>query len=280
MTSCHSRVKASSAKLCLQERDKTLLADLFLQRLMSRDQIIELGYFGSVPRCNNRLKKLVDHGFIRRHEFSSWGSGSQSLYGPGQAATQIIASKLGLDISDVIGQTRRDVPPMLLAHTLGLVDLRIRFDRDAMRYRLDEFEWLPEARCRHEYSVKQASSAWQRHIVKPDAFTRWMIGGKVTCFFVELDLGHVSQGAFTKKVEAYQRYLGLGAFGQVYESSQFDVLVVTTGERRLAHLKSVTGRCQQPRFLFTTGQRLLAAGPLGAIWEHAEGFITLPGVPS
>ena len=130
MRSCRELARTSSGRLHLQQRDRRLHVDLYLQRVMTRDKIVALGYFGSVPRCNNRLRKLLDHGYLRRYEAASRGSGSQALYGADRESCQIIAGHLDLELNEVARATRDDVPPLFLDHTLGLVDLRIRFERE------------------------------------------------------------------------------------------------------------------------------------------------------
>jgi hypothetical protein len=244
---------------------------------MSRDQIITLGYFGSVPRCNNRLKQLLDHGFVRRYRHLSRGSASQALYSLGGEGSILVSDRLDIELDEVVQQTRRDAPTLFLEHTLGLVDLRIEFTREALLRGLGDFEWLPEPLCRHEYSVRQSSGVWKPRVLKPDAFVRWSKEGRSHSFFIELDLGHVGSAAFLLKAGSYRTYLSLGVFAEVYEAESFDVLVVTTGERRLAHLQASTTGSGIPRFLFTTLSRLKEADPFGHIWRSGKDLVSLPG---
>lgn len=257
-------------RLVLQERDKRLLTDLFLHRTMSRDQIIALGFFGSVPRANNRLRKLLDHGFVRRHTHSARGSGSQALYRIGRAAAPCVASALDFPLDEVRWHAERDAPALFLEHTLGLVDLRIAFEQGAKQRGLSGFEWLPEPLCRHEYEVRQAGG-WVRHVLKPDAFVSWHVSGTALCHFVELDLGNVSQRAFGRKIQQYRKYKELGVFSEVYEAATFSVLTVTTGERRMAALSALTKGHGSPQLLFTTLSAFRKSGPYAPIWTGVSG---------
>ena len=224
----------------LQDRDRRLMVDLFLHRTMSRDQIVGLGYFGSVPRCNDRLRRLLDHGFVQRYQHSSRGSGSQALYRVGKGARAYVAGAVEVPVEEVTWQVEKDSPVLFLDHTLGLVDLRIAFGRAADRLGLEEYEWLVEPLCRHEYSVKQAGS-WVRHVLRPDAFVGWSLKGKLSSNFLELDFGNVSQRTFERKVDSYCRYLKLGIFREAYSADSFAVLIITAGDRRLRNLLQLVG---------------------------------------
>ncbi|MBI5708228.1 MAG: replication-relaxation family protein [Armatimonadetes bacterium] len=274
MASCRESQKPTRCEL--RARDLKILADLFLHRVMSRDQLIALGYFGSVPRCNNRLRKLQDHGYVRRYCHLARGSGSQALLSLGRSAAAIIANHLELPEEDVRLQAGRDAPTMFLEHTLGLVDLRILFGKAALNLELLAYDWLPEPLCRHEYSVRRGS-AWIKCVVKPDAYVHWATAGETRAFMIEFDLGHVSQRAFQRKAQAYRRYHADGAFTEAYAHESFDVLTVTTSERRLGNLSMVAGTGGRPQFLFTTLSDLREKGAAGVIWTNGQRTVSLFG---
>lgn len=48
------------------ERDIKLVRDIALSHIVSRDQVIDLGYFDSVTRCNSRLRGLVAADAVRK----------------------------------------------------------------------------------------------------------------------------------------------------------------------------------------------------------------------
>lgn len=272
----NGREQSVFGKCVLRDRDRRLLADLFLHRTMSRDQIIALGHFGSVPRCNNRLRHLLDHGYVRRYKHSARGSGSQALYCLGRSGAPVVAERLDLPIEEVRLQTERDAPTMFLEHTLGLVDLRILFGRAAISRGLQAYDWLPEPLCRHEYSVRRLGS-WVKCILKPDAYACWNWMGEARAFFIELDLGNVSERAFQHKIEAYRRYLDDGAFTEAYELAAFAVLTVTTGDRRLRNLAELTDNGCKPRFLFTTLAELQEMGLEACFWTDGKKSLPLLG---
>lgn len=249
MSGCRSE-SSESGSVRLQERDQRLLVDLFLQRVLTRDQIIGLGHFCSVPRCNDRLRKLLCSGLVRKYRQDT-RIGSQTLYGVGPRSGPTIGPRLEIDIDEIQNVIRREVAPLALEHTLLLTDLRIQFEREFG----DKGDWLAEPLCRHEYSIRHQSN-WLRRVLKPDAYC----AQRSEHLFIELDLGHVGHKPFLRKVNQYAEYLRLGIFSEAYQDESFRVLVITVGMRRLAHLRALTKHVSAPEFVFTTLGTVAAAG--------------------
>jgi|GEM_PF-1618081 len=255
----------------LQGRDIRLVLDLFASRGMSRDQIISLGYFNSIPRANARLCKLVRHGFLNRFIHLARGTGSQSLYRAGMAAAKLIGSTFELDHKSVHLQLRRDNAPLHLPHTLKLVDLRILFSSQAKKCGLADFTWTPEYLCCHEYLVAQGAK-WLKRIIKSDAVAVWKETTGPRICFLELDLGHVSSDKFSDKIKSYDRYLKDGAFEEAYPAKSFEVLTITTGQLRLSKLKKL---CASNKFLFCTLKELEQIGAFQLNWQTPCGSVRL-----
>lgn len=253
--------RSDSVRFVHTGRDVEIAADLFAHRALSRDQLIALGRFGSVPRCNARMARLVLAGWARRFEHALRGSRAQHLYGPGPAAAPKIAERLGAGLEDVLGPCRRSVAPLFLEHTLALGDLRIVFEKRARLAGAGGFRWLPEALCRHEYSLRTLGGAWRKRVFQPDACFR--MSGPDRVVFVELDLGNVSMPAFERKVVSYREYLGSGVFGSAYRAESFGVLVLGTTARRIEALSQVAKRVggRSPVFEFA---RIAEAGDVAA----------------
>ena len=99
--------KTERGKLWLMERDELLLTELFVHQVMSRGQLQEL-YFGSVPRCNARLRKLFDHGYVTRDFHPMAPYGTQGIYRIGPKAMTIVAQRLDMDAAYV--KPREEAP--------------------------------------------------------------------------------------------------------------------------------------------------------------------------
>ena len=265
--------------LVLTERDEALLADLFTHQLMDRGQIQEL-YFSSVPRANARLRQLYDHGLVTRTFTPLSPYGSQGLYRVGAAAAAIVAARLDMDAGEVKRLCRTGAEsPQFVEHTLAIVDFYLALRRATEN--LPEIGldlWLPELLCRHEYEVQETGkplpmgrrSGWRSQVFKPDAFVRLSTRGGYRSGFVEIDRGHTSSAKFSEKLSFHRRYAESGLFAQMYgkESGDFVTLVVTTGERRLGHLREIARKTREGGcFWFTTFAEVRSPGPLAPIWQ-------------
>jgi len=258
------------AGLRLQERDEQLLCDLFLHRAMARGQIQRLYFGASVGICNARLRLLFDYQYLSRYYLPTAPFGAQAIYSIGKAAVPLVSARLAMDAAEVSKHYRRSKTPMFLEHTLAIVDLWITF-REATEARAEAAieTWLPELLCRHEYEIRSSpGGAWKKTVFKPDAFVRLMCpDASYRTFFIEVDLGHTSSQQFKAKLQSYQQYRESGLFQERYGGEQFQTLVVTTGERRLKHLRALVEAEQDSLFWFSTFDLVEEAGMLGAIWQ-------------
>jgi hypothetical protein len=256
--------------LRLEPRDEELLLTLYQHAAMARGQIQTL-FFGSVPRCNARLRQLFDWDFVIRYfpPRSRWGA--EAVYLPGKAAVPLIAARLELEEPDVRKQCRTRTPTFL-EHTLAIVDFYLALRTAVSEAPTIEIEtWLPEMLCRHEYDLRAPGGAWRKEAFKPDAFVRLGIGDppEYRSFFVEIDLGHTSSGQFLGKLDGHLRYLQSGLFAETFDCDRFATLVVTTTPARLQNLQSLAAERRSDLFWFTTFAQIEKAGGLAPIWQRS-----------
>ena len=249
----------------LTERDKKLLAFMYCHRLVLARQLVELGFFGSLVRCNSRLRKLREAGLTTK-AFVPSIHGIESIHRVTAKASQVIAEVTGLDPEEVKRAAKKGFSLMQLEHCVKVTNLRIQIEKEADKRKLD-CHWIPEALCRHEYSVKRLGH-WQKRILKPDGLLLLETGPAKSFYFIEVDLGCVSHSKFKAKVRSYEQY-GAGVFQQTYSEEAFTVLVVTTGQKRLERLKRLTQEAT-PEFLFTTFSSLESHSPLDEVWKSSK----------
>lgn len=266
--------KAQRGSLQLTERDEALMADLFLHQTMDRGQLQEL-HFGSVQRCNMRLRKLFDHGYVSRdfHPMSPYGA--QGTYRVGPKAAEIVARRLDADAAYVKQLCQGSKRPEFLEHTIAIVDFYLQVRRSLASQSTVTLEtWMPELQARHEYDVQiPGSASWKKQVFKPDGFLRLKTASQQYAYFVEVDRGNASAKTFAQKVDHYRLYKQSGLFSEMYGDGSFSVLVVTTGEKRLAHLKDIVEELGCSYFTFTNQKALEGRGLLAPIWHTT-------GVPS
>jgi len=189
-------------------RDKALIDDLALSHVLSRDQLLELGYFGSITRVNTRLRELAREGFIVPLETPFI---SQRLYGCGKRASDIVSARVSRLIS------ARSVSPRFLQHALAITNVRIALQKRGMA------EWWSEQELWRKLGGIE---------VRPDGLARAQIP-----IFIEVDMGHVSPAKFQSKLLAYAALATSGECKSLYEFSNFRVLTVTTGPLRANRLR-------------------------------------------
>lgn len=249
----------------IQDRDLALVKDVFLHRVARRDDLIGLGHFASIARCNQRLGQLVRAGWLRRIDTVNGLITQQGLYAPGTAAATFLQQSLDMPTEEVARQCTAHEGPLLVEHSLRVLDFRLRLEREARAATVEIEEWLCEPECLHEFAYKPSRGAgWSSVVMKPDGFFRAGAGSRRREFFVEIDLGHVSLPRFEEKLKRYDCYLNSGAFSEVYDSSVFSVLTVTVGERRLAHLAALPAASFD--HLVATWHRTECEGLFGSGW--------------
>jgi len=195
----------------ITRRDITVLRDLALSHVLSRDQLIELSHFGSITRANTRMRELIGLGFARRLESPFFG---QSLFMVTKQAAEVVGER----ISGLI--ENRASSPRFVQHALSVTNVRIALQRKS------------SAAWRFEQQLWRRIQGSKEHELRPDGLLMASLP-----ILVEVDMGHASAPRFKEKLTAYQALARSGQCQSLYGFSQFRVLVVTTGPLRSRHLR-------------------------------------------
>lgn len=195
-----------------KDRDHKLVKDVCLSTILTRDQIIALGYFSSISRCNRRLRQLVDGGYLRSLPASN--NAQQAVYAGPKASTIV-----GERISAII-HARRPTP-RFIQHACAVTDIRTTLTRS------DYSEWRFEQQLRQGFEWRG-----REYEVRPDGLAI----SKSRLLLVEADLGNVSLKRYCKKLVVYDIYFQSGIFSQTYGFSKLCLLTVTTDKERKKHI--------------------------------------------
>jgi predicted transcriptional regulator len=228
--------------LGLTARDRQLLEHVQRFGVLTRDQCIALGLFSSKTRAKERLKRLVDAGYLAARPQPLPAGGPRLVY----------STVGGTDAATSNRKRLRAASDLFLSHELGLVDIHIGFHAQTTIVR-----WLL-ARELERLNLG----------VIPDAYTEYEVANLLYCGFIEYDRGTETVGRFERKVRAYIEMARTERFHQVFSRKFFRVLVVTDGVRRLTSLSPATARYTDKIFRFTTLPELLRTGPLSNIWRR------------
>lgn len=249
----------------LEDRDRRVLAEVFLSRLARRDDLIALGYFNSVSRCNARLLELRREGLVGLRTQLDGAELRCPLYFCTSKGIRVAADDLGVPLDQALETHRPGMRELAIRHALRCTDLRIRIEHalansDSAKLR----RWSHELLCRHEFETSHGRPV----LVKPDALCVVGHQGQDFYVFVEVDLGNASLPRFRDKLARYALYADSGAFADVYPVKTFRVLTVTTEERRLQNLVALS---QRREFAFTTWRRMQSSSLIDPLLRTGKG---------
>lgn len=194
------------------DRDVKLVRDIALSHVLSRDQIMRLGYFSTVTRTNTRLRELCQIRLVRRIETPFFG---QSLYAAGKGAGDIV----GGQIAPIIAA--RSESPRFLQHALCVTNTRIALiARGATAWRFEQQLWT---------TFEHQGKGYQ---VRPDGLAILRAGATA----IEVDLGNVAPEKFAAKLKAYSAFIESGASESLWNVPTFRILTVTTTKLRALKL--------------------------------------------
>lgn len=195
----------------LTKRDVQLVRDVSLSHLLSRDQIIQLGYFNSITRTNYRLKKLTDAKFLTA---LSTPFHAQTLYGAGPLAGEIVGEHVSPLLANRVGSAR------YVVHAMSVTNIRIALlEKGGRAWRFEQQLWRK----------------LEGHQIRPDG----MVVTSTVPAFVECDMGHVSAFKWQGKLQGFLALARNGSCTDLYGIPTFRLLVVTTGPRRARTLRSL-----------------------------------------
>jgi len=196
---------------------------------MSSGQILRLGYFSSLSRCNRRLSQLRRCGLLHRNPEVPSVTGFSQVVRISRRGVVALVELGRLERTDTHIHGAEPSRSMAV-HTLSIVEVRCLLSSS----RIEFVKWLPEAPCRHEYF---ACGSNELRIFKPDAYAEIRCQRGPSSFFIEVDLTNSSRRQIEEKLISYERYQR-ETFRETYGKDSFKLLFVTTTGRRLRQLES------------------------------------------
>lgn len=264
----------------LSRRDREIIRAVYEYRALTTVQIERL-FFPPVkrssaasaegggkinPRCQHRLKMLYHHRFLFRDEQpQKLSEGRKPLVyflDEAGAALLVEANHEAIDWAP----DDNDVSWAFLQHQLATNDFRVTITAAARRRGVTIASWIDDKSLKSphmkDYVVLKGPQGGTRQVaVVPDGFFILDTNDdKLYRCFLEIDRGTVTASYrddgrrdWAHKVRAYLEYYSSGKYRARYGATGMRVLTVTTGARRLAHLKAVTEATGgKSRFWFAT----------------------------
>ena len=254
----YSKIGNEHQRIVLQSRDRRLLEELSLMRIIDREQAKTIAGFGSTTRANARLLALTRAGFLRRFFLGTTAGGTKALYA---------VSRQGAEFAGIPyrGPRRRNhqllVADSFVQHQLSVNDIYC-----GLKNHLASFSDATLVR----WLTFHESLTPQLRLI-PDAYFEITTPSGVVASFVEVDLGHEHLKVWKKKVQNYLQLATSGDYERIFGQTRFRVLVIADSDRRLHGIRKVVSASTEKIFWFTDLPSLKRHGILASVWLRPKG---------
>lgn len=243
--------------IVIQERDRHLLRELAVMRVVDREQAKIAGGFHSNTRVNDRLLLLTRAGLLRRFFLGTNAGGTKALYALSAKGARVIKAP-------VRGPQRRKdetlAADFFIQHQLTINELYC-----ALRYQV-----LPQGVLFHRWIAFFSPILPGLRLI-PDGYLELQTPSGILAGFLEVDLGHERGGVWVKKVENYLRFaVSAAPEGKAFHRP-FRVLVIAPTDRRIASIRKIAALKTEKIFWFASLEAIHRDGPFGPIWFRPKG---------
>jgi Replication-relaxation len=241
----------------LQKRDRHLLEEIGVMRVIDREMARRVAPFRSVSRANARLHALVRAGLLQRFFQSTEAGGKKALYMLSPTGARLVGAS-------ATGPRRKAdeivVADLFVTHQSCVNELYCAFKYGRAGHDGTLFtRWL------------SFSDAPDRAIpLIPDGYVEFDGPGAFSAF-LEVDLGHERISVWQGKVRNYLQYAISGRFAEQFGKSRFFVLAVCDSEGRMQSLRGATAELTDKIFRFAMLPQIRQHGLWAPIWWKPVG---------
>jgi len=247
----------SRERLIVQERDRRLLRELAVMRIIDREQAKQVVGFGSTTRANARLVALMRAGLLRRYFVASSAGGKKALYATSEKGALLV----GVPYRGL----RRPQHQLLVAdftveHQLAVNDLHC-----ALQYQPIP---VPGVTFSRWLAFQQVLTPALRLI--PDGYVELRTPAGTLAAFFEVDFGTETLAIWKEKADKYLQLAISGEYARKFGERSFRVLVITHSDRRALSIRKMVGAITKKIFWFA---KLADAKRdfFGTIWQRCTG---------
>jgi hypothetical protein len=277
----------------LQNRDLSLLRDLFESRVMTSAHLAALHFSGSKEAAKKRLQKLKAAGFVSERKRRS--TESAVLFLTAKAFTHLRTAGVLAEypsFSTARLEKRARVSELTLHHELEVMDVKAAFHQAVKKTETFSIAECTTWPVLHQFEVSR--DGYKETLVKPDGFIRIhekeKDGGlSEHAFFLEVDRSSETLETLVSRAACYLEYYRSGGFAEkngaprtAFKEYPFRVLIVCkTAERR----NNTAARLLQnnpPIFTqaYLTTLTEATANPFGTVWLTPAAYRdTVNGTP-
>lgn len=244
--------------IVIQERDRHLLRELAIMRIIDREQAKLVAGFGSTTQANVRLLELTKARLLRRYNIGTNAGGKKALYALSPTGAKLVQVPMR-------GPRRKQdevlVADFFVTHQLAINDVYC-----TLKYRPIP---TPDAKFIRWLSFFKPIDGASTLI--PDGYVE--VSGAIKTFaaFLEVDLGHEGQKVWKAKIQAYLRYAVSGEFQNQFHEPRFRVLVITNLDPRTESIRRLVSSFTDKVFWVSSFNTINRDGFWSPIWFRPTG---------
>jgi protein involved in plasmid replication-relaxation len=253
----YSRRGNKRPAIVVQERDRHLLRELAVMRIVDREQAKTVAGFGSTTRVNARLLGLTREGLLRRFFLGTTAGGRKALYSlSAKGAALVGVPERGL---------RQRNGEALAANFFIEHQLLVNQLYCALKYDTN----LPTGVAFRRWLGFYKPLTPELRLI-PDGYFELQTSSSLFASFLELDLGNESLAVWRVKVQNYLHYALSGNFEKQFGQDRFRVLVIANSERRLQSIRNVVAVSTEKIFWFSSQAAINRDGLFEAVWVRPK----------
>ncbi len=245
-------------RIVLTSRDRLLLKEIAVGRLIDREMAKKIAGFHSTTRANTRLLQLVRAGLLKRFFLGTRAGGTKSLYCLSQKGALVVDAQVNLiqrkSNSLLVGD--QFVEHQLLINAIWL---QVKFTP------------VPPAGTECLRWLRFPSVLSRQTPLIPDGYFELKNALGIHCLFCEVDRGTETLKIWDKKITLYLQLAVTQEFQTLFQQSRFRVLVVAHSERRLGTLRKAVLKRTEKIFWFATLDDINRHGLFAPIWQRPAG---------
>lgn len=246
----------SDGGMVIQDRDRHLLKELAVMRILDREQAKRIAGFGSTTRANARLLALTRAGLLRRFFLGTTAAGQKALYSLSrQGAALVGVPERGL---------RRKQDAIVAADFFVQHQLSVNEIYCAVKYE------APQNITLIRWVAFQESIKPNLRVI-PDGYFELQNGEIPLSAFVEVDRGTESLRIWTEKVRNYLQLALSGEYEKRFQQARFRVLVIANSDRRLETIRKTVESITEKIFWFATLTEIQEKGFFQVLWTRPKG---------
>jgi Replication-relaxation len=253
----------NACAIILTDRDRLLLKELAIGKVIDREQAKKIALFKSTTRVNDRLLKLTRAGFLRRFFLGTRAGGTKAIYTlsakgaqAGQSEGRLIKRK---NNSLLVGD-------LFVEHQLAVNSIWIEA----------KFQPIPIPDVQFARWLIFPTALSKATPLVPDGYFELKSTSGMYCLFCEVDRGTETLKVWSRKISLYLQLAASGEFQVLFKQSRFRVLVAAVSERRLNTLRRTAAQHTDKIFWFATLEKINKKGLFAPIWKRPVGEQKVP----